>query len=122
MGMLSLIPKKFSSPFGFVLPEEPRSNHIGFEDDFPQEWLQDRDASANETRVDLDDAPDETLGIEVSHHVGETDGGDGPVSNIEKYRNQRAENCHTTLKNHGGRELNIHGANHENDRDAQLVF
>ena len=104
MGVRSLIPKHVSNPFGFALPEGPRSNHDGFEDDFPEEWLQDRDASADETGVDLDDAPDETLGVEVSHHVNETDDGDGPVSNIEKYKNQRADSClpNDAEKNHGG--------------------
>lgn len=101
----------------------------GFGDDLPEEWLQDRDASADETRVDLDDAPEESLGLDPrniysgdrSHQEGETDDGDDPVSKNEKYKNQQAENCQTMLKGHGGQGLNIHRANHEGDRDAQLI-
>ena len=129
MGVLSLILKHISSPTEFALLKRPRPIRDGFGDDLPEEWLQDRDASADETRVDLDDAPEESLGGdprtvcsgEVSHRVGETDDGDDPIPNNEKYKNQRAGNCPTLLKDHGGRGLNIHGANYEHDRDAQLV-
>ena len=49
--------------------------------------LQDRYASANETRVDLDNAPEKSLGgqpwtvfrCEVSHGADEADDGDGPI-------------------------------------------
>ena len=110
MGVLSLILKHVPSPNEFALRKRPQSIRDGFGDILPEEWLQDRDASADETRVDLDDAPEESLGRdprkicsgEASHQVGETDDGDDPVSNKLKYKNQRADKCHTMLKDQGG--------------------
>ena len=98
MGVLSLILKHVSSPNEFALRTRPRSIRDGFGDVLPEEWLQDGDASADKTRVNLDNAPEESLGrdprkiyiSEASHHVGETDDSDDPVSNKIKYKNQRA--------------------------------
>ena len=129
MGVLSLILKQVSSPNEFALRKRPRSIRDGFGGCLPEEWPQDGDASADETCVDLDDAPEESLGPdpqticsgEASHQVGETDDGDDPVSDKIKYKNQPADKYHTILKGQGGRRLTIHRANYENDRDAQLV-
>ena len=103
MGELFLIFKHVSIPTELALPKRPRLIRDGLGDDLLQEWLQDRDASADETGVDLDDAPDESLGRDprticsggYSHEEGETDDGDNPVSDNKKYKNQRAENYHT---------------------------
>ena len=126
MGVLSFILKHVSTPTELALPKRPRPIRDTVGDDFPEEWLQDRDASADETRVDLDDAPEESLSRDprtvcsgkVSHRVRETDDGDDPVSNNEKNKCQRADNCHTLRKDRGGQGLIIHRANYEDDRDA----
>ena len=89
MGVLSLILKHVSSPIEYALSKRPGPIRDGFGDELPEEWLQDRDTSADETRVDLDDAPEKSLGrdprtvgscVAIPNPVGETDDGDDPVS------------------------------------------
>ena len=60
MGVLSLVLKHVSSPIESAILKRPQPIRDGFGDDSPEEWLQGRDASAGETRVDLDNAPDGT--------------------------------------------------------------
>ena len=87
MALLSVIIERVSSPTGLALSKRPRSVGDAFWDNIPEEWLQDRYASADETRVNLDNAPEESLGGyprticcgEVSHRVGETDDSNDPI-------------------------------------------
>ena len=62
MGVLSHILKRVSSPTDLALPKRLRLIRDGSGDDLPEKWLQGWDASAGETRVDLDDAPEGSLG------------------------------------------------------------
>ena len=87
MAVRSVVIERISTPAALALSKGPRSIGDPFWDNMPEEWLQDGYASADETRVDLDDAPEESLGgyprticrCEVSHRVDETYDGDGPV-------------------------------------------
>ena len=87
MAVRSSTIERISTPADLALSKRPRSVNDPFWNKMPEEWLQDGYASADETRVDLDDAPEESLGCyprtiwccEVSHRVDETYDGDGPI-------------------------------------------
>lgn len=101
MGMLSIILDRVPRPTELALPPKRprRSVRQCLRDKLSEEGLQDRDAGADETRVDLDDAPEERLGRdpgtvdggEVTHRIGETDDGDGPVSKRKRKSTEISE-------------------------------
>lgn len=85
--VFSVLIERIPSPTDLALSKGPRSVGDHFWNHVSEEWLEDRHASANKTCIDLDDAPEESLGgypwtiwsCEVSHCVDEAYDGDGPI-------------------------------------------